>query len=285
MSDEQIIAEAILQLKQESSIIKDYIFPIAMALFSSFIGAVVGYRVYLRQEKIAVEKRKLDVVNKWLMMAYQIHQQLIGIKEHYHKNLNAKPISRALSVPTILKEHKIYSFEYYELAFMASSKGSNKYNLGSLGLIFDNYENLIVILNKRNEVNEQFKRQLLKALGVNSTVTTVSEKDILNNIDPVLLSILIDLTELILRYTDDLIIQFYNFLNEFPQEARKKIELKKLKNYGGILNFNIESNGYIQELLKEIPLPNFKQISEISGKTEEELVARYRPLFNSENNG
>lgn len=285
MSEEQLIAEAILQLKQESNVIKDYIFPIAMALFSSFIGALAGYFVYLRQEKMAIEKRKLDIVNKWLMMAYQMHQQLIGIKEHYHRNLNTNPISRALSVPTILREHKTYSFEYYELAFMASSKDSNKYNLGKLGLIFDNYENLLVILNKRNEVNEEFKKQLLGIMGICSAVTTVSEKDILNNNDPVLLSVLIDLTEFVLRYTDDLVIQLYNFLNEFPPEARKQIKLKNLKNYGGLLNFDLKSNSYIQELLKEAPLPNLKKIAEISGRTEEELMTRYKPLFNSKNNG
>jgi len=33
MNEEQLIAEAILQLKQESNVLKDYIFPIAMALF------------------------------------------------------------------------------------------------------------------------------------------------------------------------------------------------------------------------------------------------------------
>ncbi|WP_155757640.1 hypothetical protein [Acinetobacter schindleri] len=43
MNEEQLIAEAILQLKQESNVIKDYIFPIAMALVSSLIGAIVGY--------------------------------------------------------------------------------------------------------------------------------------------------------------------------------------------------------------------------------------------------
>lgn len=279
MNEEQLIAEAILQLKQESNVLKDYIFPIAMALFSSFIGAVVGYFVYLRQEKIAVEKRKLDMANKWLIMAYQMHQQLIGIKEHYYNNLNTNPISRVLSVPTILREHKIYNFDYYELAFMASTNSSTKYNLGRLGLIFDNYENLMTILRKRDELNEQLKSQLLISMGISSAVTTVSEEEILNNIDHILLSVLIDLTELVLRYTDDLVIQLYNFLDEFPEEARKQIKLKNLKNYGGVLNFDLKSNSYIQELLTEVPLPNFKKISEISGKPEEELMARYRPLF------
>lgn len=279
MNEEQLIAEAILQLKQESNVLKDYIFPIAMALFSSFIGAVVGYFVYLRQEKIAVEKRKLDMANKWLIMAYQMHQQLIGIKEHYYNNLNTNPISRVLSIPTIWREHKIYNFDYYELAFMASTNSSTKYNLGRLGLIFDNYENLMTILRKRDELNEQLKSQLLISMGISSAVTTVSEEDILNNIDHILLSVLIDLTELVLRYTDDLVIQLYNFLDEFPEEARKQIKLKNLKNYGGVLNFDLKSNSYIQELLTEVPLPNFKKISEISGKPEEELMARYRPLF------
>ncbi|QIC62866.1 hypothetical protein [Acinetobacter schindleri] len=73
MNEEQLIAEAILQLKQESNVIKDYIFPIAMALVSSLIGAIVGYRVYLRQEKLTAERRKLDILNKWILIADEIH--------------------------------------------------------------------------------------------------------------------------------------------------------------------------------------------------------------------
>ena len=89
MSEEQLIAEAILQLKQESNVIKDYIFPIAMALFSSLIGALVGYKVYLRQEKLTIERGKLDIANKWSIMAYQMHQQLISIKANYYDRLNS----------------------------------------------------------------------------------------------------------------------------------------------------------------------------------------------------
>lgn len=106
MSEAQLIAYAILQLKSESNVFKDYLFPIGMAFFSSLIGAIIGYLIYLRQEKKTLEKYKLDMTNKWLLMAYHIFQQLIGFKESYYKVIDSNPVHRVLTVPTILREEK-----------------------------------------------------------------------------------------------------------------------------------------------------------------------------------
>lgn len=137
----------------------------------------------------------------------------------------------------------------------------------------------MTILKKRDELNDEFKRQLLIKMGNKDTKYQISEEDILKHIDQVELSNLVDLTELFLRYNDDLINELCDFLEIFPQEARKKIKLRNLKKYGGVLKFDFKSNAYIKVLLKEIPPPNLDKISSISGKSLPELIARYRPLF------
>lgn len=58
------LIEAISSLKQETNYFKEYIFPITMAFFSSFIGALLAYFVFRRQESIVAEKLKLDTINK-----------------------------------------------------------------------------------------------------------------------------------------------------------------------------------------------------------------------------
>ncbi len=279
MSQEQLIAEAILQLKNEPNIFKDYLFPIAIAFFSASIGGLVGYSIYLRQEKVALEKYKLDMANKWLVMSYQIFQQLIGFKTTYNHRINQNPIERVLTLPTILREDRKYSFDYYELAFIAIGNESSKYNLGNLPTIFDNYINLLVILKKRDELNENFKKNLFQKMDIE--ISEISENFILKNTHQKDLSALIDLTEIFLQLTDELIIELYNFLEIFPNEARKKIKLKNLENYGGILNFNLKANSKINNFLIKVPNPDYKKISQISGKSLEETMARYKPLFNS----
>ena len=93
------------------------------------------------------------------------------------------------------------------------------------------------------------------------------------------LAALIDLTETALRLTDDLVIEFHNFLNEFPDVAKDKINLKLIKNFGSILKYDSSKNESIKLVLKEIPLPNYKKLSTILGCSEEEVMARYSPLF------
>lgn len=280
MSQEQLIAEAILQLKQESNVIKDYIFPITIALFSSLIGAVVGYFVYLRQEKLAAEKRKLDIVNKWILIADEIHQSLLSIKCNYHGNLTSHPYQRFLAIPSIIGTEKNFQLEYHELVFITDFEQFKWLNVGYLRTLFANYNTLLSIWNIRNEFNEKIRLQFFKFDDRNTAYIDLSDAEIESNINQNDLSCLIDLTERALRLTDDLIIEFYKFLDEFPLVVRKKIDLKLVKNYGFILHIDMKANKAIQPLLQECPLPDYKKISKISGRTEEELMARYKPLFN-----
>lgn len=280
MSKEQLIAEAILQLKQESSVIKDYIFPIAMALFSSLIGAIVGYRVYLRQEKLTTERGKLDILNKWILIADEIHQSLLALKFNYHGSLTSHPYQRFLAIPSIIGTNKKYQFNYYELAFITDFKSNNKWlNVGYLRSLFANYETLLSMWEIRNEFNEKVRIQFLNSKSGNKAYVDLDDAEIELYINQGDLSFLIDITERCLRLTDDLITEFYNFFNEFPHAVAHKVDLNLIKTYGFIIAFDMEKNKAIKPLLVDSPLPDYKKISELSGRSIEELMARYSSLF------
>ena len=279
MSEEQLIAEAILQLKQESSILKDYLFPIAMALFSSFVGACAGYLVYLRQEKMAAERRKLDIINKWILIADEIHQSLLSIKLNYYGSLTSDPYQRFLAIPSIVGTEKKYQYDYHELVFITDCENIKWLNVGYLRTLFANYDTLLSLWNIRNEFNEKVRIQFFKSDDDNIAYIDLSDSEIDTKINQSDLSCLIDLTERCLRLSDDLIIEFYKFLDEFPKAVSKKIDLKLTKNHGFILNIDMKKNKAIQSLLAESPLPDYKKISKISGRSEEELMARYKKLF------
>jgi hypothetical protein len=280
MSKEQLIAEAILQLKQESSVIKDYIFPIAMALFSSLIGAIVGYRVYLRQEKLTTERGKLDILNKWILIADEIHQSLLALKFNYHGSLTSHPYQRFLAIPSIIGTNKKYQFNYYELAFITDFKSKNKWlNVGYLRSLFANYETLLSMWEIRNEFNEKVRIQFLNSKSGNKAYVDLDDAEIELYINQGDLSFLIDITERCLLLTDDLITEFYNFFNEFPHAVAHKVDLNLIKTYGFIIAFDMEKNKAIKPLLVDSPLPDYKKISELSGRSIEELMARYSSLF------
>lgn len=282
MSNEQLIAEAILQLKQESNPLKDYIFPITMALFSSLIGAVVGYRVYLRQDKLLNEKKKLDIANKWILLANEIQQDLIAIKVNYFNKLNKDPYDRVFYIPTIILNSKNYNFEYQELSFIENLNFSKYAHIPYLRSIFEGYINTVSIWGKRNELNNEIKDQIIKFIPRNGTYFDVDKHLIQEAVDQSKFAALIDLTEMVIRYTDDLIVELELLINELPKISKKVINIKLLANYNTILEYG---NIATPELLSDCPLPNYKNLSSLLGRSEEELMARYRPLFNSENNG
>lgn len=279
MNEEQLIAEAILQLKQESNILKDYIFPIAMALFSSLIGALMGYWIYLRQERVAIEKRKLEIINKWILMADEIQQSLIAIKFNYHKKLCNDPLKRLFAIPYILIDEKIFDFPYQELVFLSDNSTSKWNNIPYIRTLFSNYPSIICMLKARNETIEKIKIRLLASTPLNTSFVDLDFQTILNLSDQSELAKALDLSEWLIVLIDSLIGEFDHFLNEFPEIAKQKIDFKFIKGYGSILTYKPNKNDEFNLILEKAPLPDYKKISKILGQTEEELMARYRPLF------
>ncbi|OTG63214.1 hypothetical protein B9T28_13820 [Acinetobacter silvestris] len=174
---------------------------------------------------------------------------------------------------------KKYQYDYYELVFITDYENVKWLNVGYLRTLFANYDTLLSLWNIRNKFNEKVRIQFFESDDNNTAYIDLNDIEIESKINQSDLSCLIDLTERCLRLNDDLIIEFYNFLDEFPKVVSKKIDLKLTKNHGFILYFDMKKNKAIQPLLEESPLPDYKKISKISGRSEEELMARYKKLF------
>ncbi|WP_338560351.1 hypothetical protein [Acinetobacter sp. KS-LM10] len=61
--------------------------------------------------------------------------------------------------------------------------------------------------------------------------------------------------------------------------AKDKINLKLIKSYGFILKYDSSNNDDITLFLKENPSPDYTKLSNILGRSEEELMARYSSIF------
>ena len=123
MDDIQALTQVISSIKQEENYFKDYIFPVASSFFSSFIGALLAYFVFHRQERIVEEKLKLDNVNKWLLLADELHQSLIAIKFNYYDHLKVVLKSNVLPIYLSYSDYisiKIHARQLHD--FLSSSK-------------------------------------------------------------------------------------------------------------------------------------------------------------------
>jgi len=105
-------------LKQESNYFKDYMFPIAGALFTSLLGAAIAYVTLKWQERIQIEKEKLNTANKWILLAEEARSNLLAIKGNYHGTLDENPFKRVAIIPTILLYDDPVTVEYHELSFI-----------------------------------------------------------------------------------------------------------------------------------------------------------------------
>lgn len=100
-NDALMIASAILNLQQESSNFKDYIFPALTTSGSVLLGYLMANNTFAKQEIIKSEIARVNDFNKFLVAIDSGMQTLIAIKNTYMGRINSNPIERALSIPTI----------------------------------------------------------------------------------------------------------------------------------------------------------------------------------------
>lgn len=114
----EALVRAIESLRNEPSLFKDYLFPIASAFFTSLLGAGVAYYTLRHQEGIQIEKQKMDAANKWLLLVESARSTLLAIKSNYHGELTADPVQRVGIVPNILIHADPIVERYDELSFI-----------------------------------------------------------------------------------------------------------------------------------------------------------------------
>lgn len=89
------------------------------------------------------------------------------------------------------------------------------------------------------------------------------------------LAALIDLTEKAIHLTDDLIIEFNDFITNFHIVAKDSIDTKKVKRYGPVLSFDTEGNVHLKKMIERTPEVNFQRIADIFGTSVDEASRRY----------
>lgn len=275
--DKTDIVNAILQLKQENNLFKDYFFPICSAFFTSLLGAFIAYKTVTHQEKKLEEKNKLHISNRWIIDIQGILTSLIALKVNYHGSLSSDPYKRAMQVPSFLMTAQHMEKDISEITFILptskSESGNGWVQITRVEALVKNYNLLLTMLDKRNELDFSVKQGLVKASSDNSYAQLNSEdiKKLSSKID---LVNLIDLTERSILMIDSLILECVDFLEEFPKVIEKTVKLNKVKNSVKLIKFDF-SDKKSAEFLKLSPIGDYEKIAKLFGESAEGIKKRY----------
>jgi hypothetical protein len=282
----ELIVTAIESLKQEPNFFKDYIFPIASAFFTAILGAVIAYFTLNKQEKIQIEKSKMNAANKWTLDIEQARSCLIAIKGNYNGKLSNKPMQRLGATPSILFHAEPIIENFQDLSFIVPNQNIENSDLPKWSQIprirhmVSNYNYLLKMWTQRNESNEKFKQSLLKSMG-GKAHDTLSLPDIEKAVSTADLVVLIEFTEQCIVLTDQIIIELDDFLSEFPDFVKTKIEIKKLKKYGSIITYLNNDNQNLLDIIKKEPKADFSSVAHLYGQTVEEIEKRHKTGYES----
>jgi hypothetical protein len=160
------VVQAIESLQQEPNLFKDYIFPIASALFTSILGAGIAYFTLRSQENIQIEKDKMNNTNKWTFLLEEAGTTLMAIKMIYYDQLSDNPIQRISAIPTILLNAQPINEKLESLSFIVKKLDSKtepeKWSqISKIKLMVNSYNHLIYLWEQRNSIDKPIKEKLM----------------------------------------------------------------------------------------------------------------------------
>lgn len=274
------VVQAIESLQQEPNLFKDYIFPIASALFTSILGAGIAYFTLRSQENIQIEKDKMNNTNKWTFLLEEAGTTLMAIKMIYYDQLSDNPIQRISAIPSILLNAQPINEKLESLSFIVKKLDSKtepeKWSqISKIKLMVNSYNHLIYLWEQRNSIDKPIKEKLIAEFS-NQGYIDISEQEAIQAIGPAKMVLLIDLTEKVVKFTDDLLIEINDFLINFPAYAKSRIKTKQLKRFGSVITYSNNGNTLLLAMLAKTPEPDFTSVEELFGETSKEIKKRMK---------
>lgn len=280
MSNEvELIVKAIEGL--QGSYLKDYILPIGTVCVSGLLGMGVAYYTVDKQEQTKIEIEKIKAINNTLLSAMALRTSLISIKYNYFGLIDDEPIGRMLKTPPILLAKRNINIDLASISFIVPSKKDDEFNkwlaLDYISTIFSNYDILLTIWEKRNQIivdlmpvlNKEFAKplsyiELQKLIGVG------------------VMAQLSDLTERCLHMTDDLLIEVSAFLIGFSDGVKPKVSKRVLKKFGNMIHPTLPTFDEYPDavnIISKVPCVNYSLLSQVQNRSEADLKEKYRPIY------
>ncbi|HEE0104107.1 TPA: hypothetical protein R6W23_000081 [Citrobacter gillenii] len=293
------ISKAIESLRPTTDYMKDYVFPVAMAFASAFLGGLSAVYINKRQELQKIARDNLITSIQAVALAQDCLSNLVSIKTNYLEVDSDEPLVRAGVFTTIITKFDDVTFSTNSLYFIRQIPTANKKLLESIvwkikhrifrmkirspppeelrgtwrnsvrvGAMFGNYNEAMGLLRYRNELNEQVKDKISMygdILTLEHVQLTLGKK---------LCGGFIDITEISIALIDHVIVELYHFLSEFPAIAESNIELSRVREWGGVPTYENKQAAFLK-CIEPIKKPDFKKFFAYTGMSEQEARDKY----------
>lgn len=299
--DAELIAKAISALQQKPDYLKDYVLPFVIALFGALLGGLSAVRISKRQELKNIARDNFVAANQVFVLAHGCLAKLVAIKSNYEHISSDVPLVRAGEFPTIVTKLEDVKFNAHELFFIRTRPTANKSlwqkikwtflyrilrrkikqpsidelrkswrNVVKIGAMFENYNQVMELLRKRNHINERVK-EVMAQIGIMEYREVNLVRKMLGD---ELCGGFVDITESTISLTDYVLDELHQFLLAFPKIAESNIELSKIKEWGHLPTYHNKQQAFLN-CLKPIVKPNYKTMAEYTGMTEATVIKKY----------
>jgi hypothetical protein len=274
------ILAAIKSLKEQESYLNVYILPFISTFASFALALFVAYISFHYQEFIKNKRGQINIINTWSLFTEEARSNLIAIKFLYHGQLTDDPIQRLIKIPPLIssKARRIIA-NCADIAFLVPRNSSEERDRWSSIILIrntlDNYNYLLGLWEERTKlaektvdsvVNKRFGKAHAQ-VDINDFIQAIGEAELVK---------LIDLTERIIRFTDDMIIELSDLLYHFPEYAKRRVDIKK--QYGTVLTFPKDGNEQVLKMMSKSPPADYSTVSYLFGKSVEEMISRYNDI-------
>ena len=214
-------------------------------------------------------------------------QSLISIKQDYHGKLGSNPFQRAMEVRSLIGITRKIDKDITNLAFIVPRKDEpDTHNIQwrqipRIRSMVQNYNLIVDTWNKRAEVDRPIKEKLMKDYG-ELAYAHVNKEQIFSSVGAANFTLLIDFTEKAIQYTDDLILELHDFLQQFPEMAKTLIAKKYRDRYGPILKFSTGGNQMLENLMEKTIEVDYSILALLFGESEERMRAEYKTGYELE---
>jgi len=138
-----------------------------------------------------------------------------------------------------------------------------------------NYNQTLSMWKHRNILNEEFKQKLTDTRD-DIIIHGFSIDHALGAVGQPFLIKFIDLTERLVKLTDDLVVELDDFLENFPKYAKTMIRVKQLNNYGTVLTYSNNNNKALLDMLIKSPEADFSELESLFGERNEDIKKRHQ---------
>ncbi|MCR9982927.1 hypothetical protein NB610_13045 [Vibrio alginolyticus] len=271
------IASAIRELKSDS--LKDYVFPTFLSFVSASmgVGAAVGAARYTvrTQEHNKVQLENINAINDLFIQASSARNTLITLKSQYYLDFPVNPYFRMICIPEVMIDSRLINFDMSRLTFLVPSEPdaniSNWQRIEYINSVVVNYNNLITMWEKRNDLYRSLQPKFIKQLT--SEAQKINLSDVLIESEMIQL---FNLTEQVIVNTDDILFELSCFLLGFPFVAKQKVDKKVMEKYRKVMQMKLPCDKRAVDILSFVKPLDITEASKLLRMPEEQIRNRYK---------